>query len=37
MSLEDEDNYKNSQDCCICNQKIKEKDQVRYNCYLPNE
>ena len=37
MSLEDEDNYKNSQDCCICNQKIKEKDQVRYDCYLPNE
>ena len=25
MSLEDEDNYKNSQDCCICNRKIKKK------------
>ena len=22
MSLEDEDNYQNSNDCCICNQKI---------------
>ena len=37
MSLEDENNYKNSQDCCICNQKIKDKDKVRYHCYLTGE
>ena len=34
MTIEDENNYKNSQDCCICNQKIKDKEKVRYRCYL---
>ena len=33
MSLEDENNYRNSKDCCICNQKIKDEDKVRYHCY----
>ena len=35
MSLEDEDNYQNSIDCCICNQKIiNNKDKVKYHCYV---
>ena len=33
MTIDDENNYQNSQDCCICNQKII-KDKVRYNCYI---
>ena len=37
MTIEDENNYKNSQDCCICNQKIKDKEEVRYRCYLTSE
>ena len=37
MSLEDENNYKNSQDCRICNQKIKDKDKVRHHCYIAVE
>ena len=38
MSIEDENNYKNSHDCCICNQKIIiNKDKVRYHCYVTGE
>ena len=38
MTLQNENNYKNLQDCCICNQKIKDKeDKVRYHCYLTSE
>ena len=38
MSIEDEDNYKNSNDCCICNGKIiKGKDKVRYYCYATDQ
>ena len=37
MSLEDENNYRNSKDCCVCNQKIKDEDKVRYHCYLTSE
>ena len=37
VSLEDENNYRNSKDCCICNQKIKDEDKVRYHCYLTSE
>ena len=37
MSLEDENNYRNSKDCCICNQKIKDEDKVKYHCYLTSE
>ena len=30
MAIEDENNYQNLQNCCICNQKIiKDKDKVR--------
>ena len=29
--------YKSSQDCCICNQKIKDKDKVRYHCYITGQ
>ena len=37
MSLEGENDYINSQDCCMCNYKIKGKDKVRYHCYAINE
>ena len=37
MTLEDENSYKNSQDCCICNQKIKDKDKIIYYCYITGE
>ena len=37
MSLENENDYINSQDRCICNQKIKDKDKVRYHSYTINE
>ena len=33
MTIEDEDNYQNSQDCQICNEKI-DKDKVRDYCYI---
>ena len=34
-TIEDEDDYKNSQDCCICYQRIiKDKDKVRYHYYV---
>ena len=33
MTTDDENNYQNSQDCCICNQKII-KNKVRCNCYI---
>ena len=33
MTIEDEDNYQNSQDCQICNEKINE-DKVRDHCYI---
>ena len=33
MTIEDEDNYQNPQDCCICDQKIiKDEDKVRCYC-----
>ena len=35
MTIEDENNYNNSQDCYICNQKIKDK--IRYHCYITGE
>ena len=35
MTIEDEDNYQNSQDCWICNEKInKDKDKVRDHCHI---
>ena len=37
MSLEDENNYRNSKDCCIFNHKIKDEDKVKYLCYLASE
>ena len=36
MTINDEEMYQNSQDCCICNQKIL-KDKVRYHCYITGE
>ena len=37
-TIEDEDDYKKLQDCCICNKKIiKDKDQVKYHCYATNK
>ena len=35
MTIEDEENYRNSNDCCIRNQK--DEDKVRYNCYVTGE
>ena len=29
MTIEDEDNYQNSNDCCICEKIINNKDKVR--------
>ena len=37
MTIEDEDDYKNSDDCCICYQKIKDEDKVRYHYYVTNK
>ena len=37
MTIEDENNYQNSQDCYICNQKINNKDKVRYHCHITGE
>ena len=37
MTLENENNYRNSKDFCICNLKIKDEDKVRYLCYLTNK
>ena len=35
MSIEDENNYQNSNDCQICNEKIiKNKDKVRDHCQI---
>ena len=35
MTIEDENNYQNSKDCWICNQKInKDKDKVRDHCHI---
>ena len=35
MTIEDENNYQNSQDCWICNEKInKNKDKVRDHCHI---
>ena len=35
MTIEDEDNYQNSQDCWTCNEKIvKNKDKVRDHCHI---
>ena len=37
-TIEDEDDYKKLQDCCICNQKIiKDKDKVKYHCCATNK
>ena len=38
MTIEDENNYQNSQDYCISNQKIiKDKDKVRCHCCITGE
>ena len=37
MTIEDEENYQNFNDCFICNQKIKDEDKVRYHSYLTNK
>ena len=38
MTIEDEENYQNPNDCCICYQNItKDKDKVRYHCYVTGE
>ena len=34
MTTECENNYQNSNDCSICNQKIKYKDKVRDHCHI---
>ena len=35
MTIEDENNYQNSQNCWICNQKIiKDKDKARDHCHI---
>ena len=35
MTIEDENNYQNSEDCWICNEKITEdKDKVRDHCHI---
>ena len=35
ITIEDENNYQNSQDCWICNEKINEdKDKVREHCHV---
>ena len=33
MTIEDENNYENSKDCWICNEKI-HKDKVRDHCHI---
>ena len=33
MTIEDENNYQNSHDCWICNEKL-DKDKVRDNCHI---
>ena len=33
MTIEDENNYQNSQDCWICNEKL-DKDKVRDHCHI---
>ena len=37
MTTEDENNYQNSNDCWICNEKIKNKDKVRDHCHITGE
>ena len=37
MTIEDEDNYQNSNDCCICEKIINNKDKVRQHCYAAGE
>ena len=38
MIIEDENNYQNSNDCWICNEKIiKNKDKVRDHCHITGE
>ena len=35
MTIEDENNYQNSKDCGICNEKItKSKDKIRGYCHI---
>ena len=33
MTIEDEKNYQDSQDCQICNEKLDDK-KVRYHCHI---
>ena len=33
MTIEDENNYQNSNDCWICNEKL-DKDKVRDHCHI---
>ena len=33
MTIEDEENYQNSQNCWICNEKVI-KDKVRDHCHI---
>ena len=33
MTIEDENNYQNSKDCWICNEKL-DKDKVRDHCHI---
>ena len=35
MTIEDEDNYQNSQNCWICDEKmINNKDKARHHCHI---
>ena len=36
MTIEDENNYQNSEDCWICNEKIIE-DKVREHCHITSK
>ena len=38
MTIEDENNYQNSKDCWICNQKInKDKHRARAHCHIASK
>ena len=37
MTTEDDDDYRNSNDYCICSQKIKDEDKARYCCIVTGE
>ena len=34
MTIEDEDNYQNSQNCWICDEKIINRDKARDHCHI---